>query len=109
MAEHTPGPWRIVREDQTVILSPDTSIAMLFRDGDVEYSDFESPFDDVFEANARLIAAAPDLLAALTKAEASLAVAASYVKMEQKRMRFTLESIRDAIAQAKLPTQPSKL
>ena len=52
------------------------------------------------QANARLIAAAPDLLAALKKAEESLAVAASYVNMEQKRMRCTLESIRDVIAQA---------
>ena len=105
MAEHTPGPWRIVREDQTVILSPDTSIAMLFRDGDVEYSDFKSPFDDVFEANARLIAAAPDLLEALKMIilddNAMDALWQHFDSME-------MDKISAAIAKANAPTQPSE-
>ena len=50
--------------------------------------------------NRNLVVAAPDLLEALKKAEAALAIAASYVNMEQKRMRSTLECVRDVIAKA---------
>ena len=65
MSQYTPGPWRIQRDDQIVILNADESIAMLFRDGDVHYNDLLAPEDDACEANARLIAAAPDLLEAI--------------------------------------------
>ena len=63
--QHTPGPWTVVRNDNTkrarTFITGETTVACLVRQG--------LPSD---EANARLIAAAPDLLAAL---EALLATA----------------------------------
>jgi hypothetical protein len=63
--QHTPGPWSI---DWNFIVAPDPSgehadvyiaeIAESDEDGRI-------PSEDQIEANARLIAAAPDLLAAL--------------------------------------------
>ena len=57
MAEHTPGPWRHEwREpDCTVWAGEDEHVASIYGDGSVENA----------TANARLIAAAPDLLEAL--------------------------------------------
>jgi hypothetical protein len=52
-AQHTPGPWRaayITREEVLVVRSADSEVALVANDND---------------ANARLIAAAPELLAAL--------------------------------------------
>lgn len=56
----TPGPWRVGPVDDTVVTAPDGSeIAAI--DGDYNEPDLWP----VMEANARLIAAAPDLYAAL--------------------------------------------
>ena len=94
-SQHTPGPWRagysIAGPIATVVDSNENVLCEMVKPAEgLAASD----------ANGRLIAAAPDLLEALKKAEESLAVAASYVNMEQKRMRSNLESIRDAIAKA---------
>jgi hypothetical protein len=68
-AEHVPGPWRIVEHSwsRTGIYAGDfIGIAAL----DIEHSATEETQDAqeaVMAANARLIAAAPDLLAALQK------------------------------------------
>lgn len=64
MSKHTPGPWkfqevdwqpRALKSDLLVFPAkmPSAAIALLYRDNDAD------------EANARLIAAAPDLLEAL--------------------------------------------
>jgi hypothetical protein len=69
---HTPGPWR-VEQDTTLIwgnCNPDdsTSYGMGYPVADCQQPRpwrRESPTDDEIAANARLIAAAPELLAAL--------------------------------------------
>lgn len=53
---HTPGPWAV---SDTSIITDDCCIAVIEDDGG-----YEAP-PDQREANARLIAAAPDLLSAL--------------------------------------------
>ena len=64
MSEHTPGPWKIVGEDMRFVYAPG-------KDGTNRFSTHVAPghipgYDDeeTQQANARLIAAAPDLLAA---------------------------------------------
>lgn len=61
--EHTPGPWTIDSRATTAIQAGDKHIAM------VNFSFLGRPERDVYgeehDANARLIAAAPDMLAAL--------------------------------------------
>jgi len=75
-AKHTPGPWSIKNdydERHIVIANIDES----FSDGTTAYTydfvcdtygvDYESRSRDVANANARLIAAAPDLLSSLQR------------------------------------------
>jgi hypothetical protein len=64
MSAHTPGPWEAV-DDEIVALNSDINIA------DVRLYDGINPNE--WQANMRLIAAAPDLLAA-AKLIASFAV-----------------------------------
>ena len=67
-AKHTPGPWRPARSrDYGWLVNAATGCVALARSGSVEAR------DDATEANARLIAAAPDLLAALKEATRCLA------------------------------------
>lgn len=58
---HTPGPWRatFAYDDPAVVDQDGRLVAMAVWDGEA------MPEPDVFAANARLIAAAPELLAAL--------------------------------------------
>ncbi len=71
MAQHTPGPWEVGPVDDTVV----THVGV---DG-VRYEvaaidgDYNQPETwPVMEANARLISAAPDMLAALKAMDAAL-------------------------------------
>lgn len=69
MAKPTPGPWRVGRDDPTRVYS-DRRGAQL-----VAQCSAGSPIDEALseaQANARLIAAAPDLLAACRTAYARL-------------------------------------
>lgn len=61
MSAHTPGPWRVNRKggSQTTVLSDDDLVVA---------TAWSSTYRDAAEANARLIAAAPDMLAALEDA-----------------------------------------
>lgn len=60
MSKHTPGPWYVGREDQNTgeieVVSEDRPYICLV---------FPGAIDEVTPANARLIAAAPELLEAL--------------------------------------------
>jgi len=57
--KHTPGPWWVGEEDSF------DGIAVMYRDGMVPVANVQTGYTDRnSEANARLIAAAPDLLAA---------------------------------------------
>ena len=65
--KHTPGPWELYdelhRDEQYVIGIRGTSIGT-YVIASVDYG-YSEPFESQQQANARLIAAAPDLLAAL--------------------------------------------
>ena len=63
---HTPGPWRITTDFIGVYDSEARRIANLDSDGAPDFGEDETL------ANARLIAAAPDMLAALIDARALL-------------------------------------
>jgi hypothetical protein len=62
--EHTPGPWRIGKSGVTVIFNNDQGFTVPPVPDNDNWSEAE--------ANARLIAAAPDLLAALELINAAL-------------------------------------
>lgn len=70
--KHTPGPWREswVRPDKTKGHDFVPTCAILGIDkefGEVRLADIADPVDTNAEANARLVAAAPELLEILTK------------------------------------------
>ena len=66
MAEHTPGPWTIGEDADINIMGEVVSISILDSNGDsVGEADARDLGRSEAVANARLIAAAPDLLAAL--------------------------------------------
>jgi len=68
-SKHTPGPWRTNLVDDTLIESGGWCVAKA-------YGDYDTDFERM-EANARLIAAAPDMLAALIGLQYILASAES--------------------------------
>ena len=59
MSKHTPGPWKAVNQTTSTLLKQDSP------QGRYLFSLKEYPGIPESEANARLISAAPDLLAAL--------------------------------------------
>jgi hypothetical protein len=93
MSKHTPGPWKVETErfrprdiDYFVVPSnPDSGIAIC--------EIYRKPY----KANARLIAAAPELLSALKLAEEAILDAERIAGFGQP---MVLSHIRDAIAKA---------
>ena len=61
-AQHTPGPWRL-EAGRTIVTSSGAFYLAYGSDAHTSLPHFTSPTE--LDANARLIAAAPDLLAAL--------------------------------------------
>ena len=62
IARHTPGPWTFDRSGDSRIVADRLCVALVTRGvDDPQPFDLEGP---TYQANARLIAAAPDLLAA---------------------------------------------
>jgi hypothetical protein len=82
MAQHTPGPWRVVIDDDGNPLSgrPGVFSSDELDCGIVHWDGFVQPYwrsahgDKEIHANARLIAAAPEMLVALEAARGSLSV-----------------------------------
>ncbi len=63
---HTPGPWRVDDGDSTLrVRSTDTFVCVALVTGGVDSEDNDLPNGPTYQANARLIAAAPELLDAL--------------------------------------------
>lgn len=60
MSEHTPGPWKAVRHGSTA----GSIVCDIGRALEIVRSDGGETHNEAIEADARLIAAAPDLLAA---------------------------------------------
>jgi hypothetical protein len=94
-SKHTPGPWRISLVDETLIQGGGRDVAMACGDYD---TDFER-----MEANARLIAAAPDLLAALIGLQYILASAESNASgnPNHDHVQQRVGAVRAAIAKAR--------
>lgn len=90
MTQHTPGPWSVGYDGPSlpIIDSHEGFIAFV-----------KQPDDDATEANARLIAAAPDLLEALHGCEDFVALAPSNLWTE-RAITNTLGKLRAAIARA---------
>lgn len=91
--QHTPGPWKLdgaANTNDLDIIAPTGRITML----DCEISEVS---EDVLTANARLIAAAPELLAALRAAEEW----AEHIEDDESRVPVDVRlAMRAAIARA---------
>jgi hypothetical protein len=89
MATHTPGPWKASTSQPLMVFADDEKgrwIAEL------------NPYDN--GTNARLIAAAPDLLAACENAESALDSKKAVGYLAHDRTEYALRVIRAAIAKA---------
>lgn len=94
MSKHTPGPWAVQRERYVVATSARAFIATVNVPCIIP--------SEVASANARLIAAAPDLLEALRK----IAECRHYSVDEGENMQWAIEGFRaDAIAAIAKATQ----
>ena len=80
--QHTPGPWHVFRDQ----INDEVGLTV------ARWVQYVDEYKEHAEANARLIAAAPDMLAALVRVEASLT--------ELGAKGEPLKSIRAAIAKA---------
>ncbi len=86
MSGHTPGPWRIGRNNPLIILAPDGKnppwhVAKAFT---------ECQNDETSEANARLIAAAPETAAELERLKA-------VNERDRSKVADCIQAVRDAI------------
>jgi hypothetical protein len=93
MVEHSPGPWRVHEDDPKLIVC--------FYEGNLKHPmlvakshNWGEP--EVSDANARLIAAAPDMLAALKLAEMILSTVSLRTEMHAK----AIAAVHDAIQKA---------
>lgn len=93
--KHTPGPWEAVRNSSFWEINPSYyrwCSNVPFTIGDVCASDPGHPDGGLQEANARLIAAAPELLEALIEVEQMIQAG--------EMNEGTMEVVRNAIAKA---------
>lgn len=102
--KHTPGPWKLRKplhpgsHYRFEVLKADRN--GIYKPYVADVRSMDSNGDDNSEANARLIAAAPDLLAALEALTESAAVVAEQQRMAGK-LRLDCAAARAAIARAK--------
>ena len=99
-SKHTPGPWSVLVNDEDLWLIEHENQQIAAVSGQFVADDYGNcPLEPEEMANARLIAAAPDLLEALTKlALATSSVGVGHISMNQ---RTALKEARVAIAKAK--------
>lgn len=107
--KHTPGPWTKSRDFK---LDPDKfglgvqqRVSVIEADPNFKIADvFDTAFPDMNEANARLIAAAPEMLEALEEALSIMrANTTSRYMTEEMQQQFApaMNACRDAIRKAK--------
>jgi hypothetical protein len=99
-AKHTPGPWKVVRDGNPLSAGIVAVIEHSERFLAVEEDHFGRPWcaPDTWEANARLIAAAPDLLEACRAVMWWNERVGGFSEPEDER--DVLEPLRAAIAKA---------
>ena len=98
--KHTPGPWKFDPEDDSIV-GHDVHISIATIDHFDEGGEKGFNFGPISSANARLIAAAPELLEALQALdEAYCRAATSLSHQERAEDRRRLIAARAAIAKA---------
>ena len=105
--KHTPGPWKITDKiDGQFAYTPRIHVgpAVVYYTAGYPTAEQDSEFKAIAEANARLIAAAPELLDELIEQDKFLGVLAGTVPLSEKdthrRIAMHRESVRAAIAKA---------
>jgi len=91
---HTPGPWAVSLESPEIVIYNGRIVAECRSIGPVNQ----------YQYNARLIAAAPDLLAALVEAECLVSTLEDGEKVNGVRLDEVAATIRAAILSATTPT-----
>lgn len=108
-AQHTPGPWRYEADGERLdndmrhaVLAEcnDLWIAACYRSGTTAADEHSAQAEAEAQANARLIATAPDLLSVVKRGRQKLATYTS-VYPGDKELRELLEAWDAAIARAK--------
>ena len=104
-ARHTPGPWILTTEATevegvNVRFSIDSHTHISICGGQSQEHMKDAIYEDECRANARLIAAAPELLEALKQAEAALARCFGAHKAEEGDRHRALATCRAARAKA---------
>ncbi len=93
MSEHTPGPWTATKQtERCTYIAANTKIADVYS---TAFRDFENE-----AANARLIAAAPELLAALKALLEACYAADAAEELDERVHGGLMDAARDAIAAA---------
>lgn len=107
--QFTPGPWHVSDDDGKRVMAGDEPIARIW----IKASDPQERWLETLDANARLIAAAPDLLASLKEMKQMLAwfvnnAPDDYIIDFLRAMEFQarMERADAAIAKAKGEAQP---
>lgn len=94
-AKHTPGPWRVGGTKSRVIFAANGDVVART----AAYGE-QSETPDAEKGNAALIAAAPDLLAALQESETFCAAILSTIPLEDTSTRNRLAAQRKVIRAA---------
>ena len=104
MTQHTPGPWRVDPDHCRDVQTADGAIEICLAEGGEPYGKnlFSVPSMEEAHANARLIAAAPELLFELKKCASLLKTACSEIDDLTGKAVITqrLESVTALIAKA---------
>lgn len=99
MSAHTPSPWTVVPSSDGVSSQARTSDGRF----SIYLGSTGAPAEE-WQANARLIAAAPELLDALRRAERVMTDADLDHEPADDEARLTLDAVRAAIAKAEAPS-----
>lgn len=96
---HTPGPWSVIDNnwDFSSVYGPDDCLIAEVQIHSSVTEENQHELEPVKEANARLIAAAPELLSALKMAQVWLKMALVWLDADG---RFDMQGINAAIAKA---------
>lgn len=111
MSKHTPGPWEVSIDDcgrlagRPGIFAPDElDCAVVHWDGFVQEFWRSARGDKEIQANARLIAAAPEMLEALELANAALSGANMNLRTVEQKVRAAIAKATGAAS----TTQPAE-
>ena len=96
MSKHTPGPWHVMYSNQHITSAGGLSVRRIMihggKPGGIHHQNVAQCLNEQAEANARLIAAAPELLAALEQIKR--------LSLEADRSRLDVASMLGDIARA---------